>query len=562
MIDPITLAVVRGALEQIADEMDLALYRAAFSTIISEGHDACHGFYDPDTGETIVQGKYGLPIFVGVMAFAVRVVIDKARETGVEPGDCFIVNDPATTGTHLNDVKLVRPFFYRDRLFCWLAGTAHWSDVGGAVPGGYNAAATEIFQEGIRIPPVKLLARGRLNQDLLDLLFANNRVPHVAYGDLQAQLGALERGVERLTALLDRYGADTVWAIVRELRARSERMMRARIAVIPDGTYAFEDSLDNDGIVDRPLRVALNLTVRGDEMTLDFSRSDAACAGNMNMPLPTSVASVYIAIKHLFPEIPVNSGCFAPITFTIPATTFLNAPSGKPMGGYTEVTPVIIGVVWGALGQAIPEEANGAYFATVNALNVAGRDADGRYVLMFTYHGGGHGAYRGGDGLNHGSNAISMATIAPVEILEGNFPVRYETWALREDSGGPGTWRGGLGAVYAIRWLGERGEAFVVGDRCKFAPFGVNGGRPALPNEIVIRRANGREERPPFGAKGANLPLGQGDVLELRTPGGGGYGDPRARARALVRKDVRRGYVSPAAARRDYGYDPGAERTR
>lgn len=545
-LDPITLAVVTGALEQIADEMDLTLYRAAFSTIVSEGHDACHGFYDPDTGETIVQGKYGLPVFVGVMAFAVRAVMERARATGVEDGDCFIVNDPATTGTHLNDVKLVRPFFHGGRLFCWLAGTAHWSDVGGAVPGGYNAAATEIFQEGIVVPPLRLIARGRLNQDLLDLLFANSRVPRVAYGDLQAQLGALERGVERLTALLDRYGADTVRTVVRELRRRSEQMMRARIRRIPDGTYTFEDALDNDGIVDRPIRVALDLTVRGDEMTLDFSRSDPPCAGNVNMPLPTSVASVYIAIKHLFPEIPVNAGCFAPIRFEIPPTTFLNAPAGKPMGGYTEVTPLIIGAVWGALGQAVPEEAHAAYFATVNALNIAGRDADGRYVLMFTYHGGGHGAYRGGDGLHHGSNAISMATIAPVEILEGNFPVRYETWALRPDSGGAGRWRGGLGAVYAIRWLGRDGEAFFVGDRSRFAPFGVQGGGPGLPNEIVIRRAAGGEERPPFGAKGAHVPLGTGDVVELRTPGGGGYGDPRERDPALLARDVRRGYVSPA----------------
>lgn len=218
--------------------------------------------------------------------------------------------------------------------------------------------------------------------------------------------------------------------------------------------------------------------------------------------LATSVSSVYIAIKPLFPDVPVNSGYFAPITFRIPETTFLNAPAGKAMGGYTEVTPVIIGVVWGAMGQASPEEANAAYFATVNALTIAGRDEEDRYALMFTYHGGGHGAYAGGDGLNHGSNAISMATIAPLEILEGNFPVRYERWALREDSGGPGRWRGGLGAIYAVRWLGKSGEAFFVGDRCRFSPFGVNGGGPALPNEVVIRRVDGSEERPPFGAKG------------------------------------------------------------
>ncbi len=390
------------------------------------------------------------------------------------------------------------------------------------------------------------------NQDILDIVLANNRVPRIGYGDLSAQTSALDMGEKRLAALLDKYGIGTVREVLRELNVRSEQMMRSHITAIPDGTYAFEDALDNDGIVDRPIRVALDLTVRGSEMTLDFSRSDPPCAGPFNMPLATSIASCYIAIKHLFTDVPVNAGCFRPVRFVIPETTFLNVRGDRPMAGYTEVTPCIIGVIWGALGRAIPEQANAAYFATVNPLNIAGLDDEGKYYVMFTYYGGGHGGSPESDGLNHGSNAISMATIAPVEVLEGNFPILYEQWALRPDSAGPGYRRGGLGSVYAIKVLGREAKAFFMGDRGKVGPFGIHGGGRAKGNEYVLA-LGGSEWRPPMGTKAVDVPMARGDVLELRTPGGGGYGDPFSREPERVALDVRRGYVSREAARRDYG---------
>ncbi len=554
MLDPITLAVIKNSLEQITDEMDVLLYRAAFSTIISEGHDACHGLYEPDTGETIVQGKFGLPIFVGVMRFAVKSVIDHLQTSGREarPGDLFILNDPHLSGTHMQDMKLVRPFFYQGTLFCWMAGTAHWTDVGGNVPGGFNAQATESWQEGVRVPPVKLYSAGELNQDILDLLMWNSRTPTVAYGDLSAQINALETGEKRLTGLLDKYGPSIVRAVVVELNRRSDLTMRAHIAKIPDGTYSFEDYLDNDGIVDQPIKIAVDLTVKGDEMLLDFSRSSPVCKGPLNAPLATSVASCYIALKHVFTDVAVNSGCFRPISFNIPPTTFLNAGPGKAMNAYTEVTPVIIGVIWGALGKAIPELINACYFQTVNSFNLAGNRDDGRYYVMFTYFGGGHGASLESDGLNHGSNAISMATIAPMEILEANFPVLFEQWALRPDSGGAGRNRGGLGSIYSVRVLGEEARAFFLGDRGKFAPFGVSGGGSAAKNELVFKRAAG-DYIPPMVSKATDVPLVKGDVIELRTPGGGGYGPPHERAVSNVLLDLKRGYISPEVARRDYG---------
>ena len=551
-LDLITLAVIKNALEQLTDEMDVMLYRAAFSTIISEGHDACHGLYDAETGETIVQGKFGLPIFVGVMRFAVGAVIERVKKVGVQPGDVFVFNDPHLSGTHLQDMKLVRPVFYRGELFGWLAGTAHWSDVGGNTPGGFNARATEVWQEGFRVRPVRLFRAGQLQEDILDMLLSNSRTPQVGYGDLSAQINALEIGEKRLIELLDKYNVERVKAVVAELRLRSERMMRAHIAAIPNGTYSFEDFLDNDGIEDVPLRVAVAITVAGDEMTLDFTGSSSECKGPFNMPLATSIASCYIAVKHVFTDVPVNSGCFVPVKFIIPDTTFLNAGEGKAMSAYTEVTPAIINCIWGALGQAIPDQVNAAYFTTVNSLNIAGtRDNDQPY-LMFSYFGGGHGASPVSDGLNHGSNAISMATIAPVEILEGNFPVLFDQWSLRPDSGGAGYWRGGLGSIYKIRLLGKGGKAFFLGDKGKFPPFGVRGGGPAFTNEIIFHHHDG-DERPPMVAKAVDVNLAPGEVIELKTPGGGGYGNPRTRPVEKVLLDLKKGYITTEAAREKYG---------
>ncbi len=240
-VDPVTLAILKGRLEGIADEMDATLYRSAFNPIIAEAKDACHGLYQAETGDTLVQGTSGLPIFVGAMAFAVRAVIDKvARDGGLEPGDTFLFNDPYEGGTHLNDVRLVRPVFRDGRLFCWMASVGHWLDLGGNVPGGYNPQATECFQEGVRIPPVKLISAGRMNMDIVDILAANARVPASNWGDLNGQLNALDLGTRRFAALLDEYGDARVAQAFEQFSDRAEALMRAAIRALPDGTYAFE----------------------------------------------------------------------------------------------------------------------------------------------------------------------------------------------------------------------------------------------------------------------------------------------------------------------------------
>ncbi|MET3892211.1 N-methylhydantoinase B [Bosea sp. OAE506] len=555
-LDPVTLAVLKGRLEQIANEMDATLYRSAFNPIIAEAHDACHGLYHATTGDTLVQGTSGLPIFVGAMAFAVRAVIARV-EAGAsnEPGDTWLFNDPYEGGTHLNDMRLVRPIFRDGKLFCWLASVGHWLDVGGNVPGNFNAKATESFQEGFRIPPVKLVRKGEFQGDIVEILSANSRLPQSNWGDLNGQLNALDLGERRLSALLDDYGTPTVEAALDAFSARAEALMRAEIAALPDGRYSFDDFLDNDGISDEPLRIALDLTIAGDAMTLDFSRSAPPCRGPLNIAYSTAVACCYVALKHIFPHVPANAGVLKPITFVIPGTTLLGVSAPKPVGGYTETILRVIDTVFGAFAQMAPERANGSPYATINALSLAGHRDDGSRFVMFSFFGGGLGGNPEGDGLNHGNNPISTATIPPAEILEAAYPVMFTQWALRPDSGGAGRHRGGCGAIYEIEVLAQGGaDVFLLGERGKFPPFGVAGGKPAAMNRFVYDTENGPKS-PPLVTKIADIHIAKGQRVRLESPGGGGYGDPHKRDREALRRDVANGYVSPGAARDVYGFD-------
>ncbi|SFU56484.1 N-methylhydantoinase B [Methylobacterium sp. 174MFSha1.1] len=558
-IDPVTLAVLKGRLEQIADEMDATLYRSAFNPIIAEARDACHGLYHATTGDTLVQGTKGLPIFVGAMAFAVKAVIAKVeREGGLEPGDTFLFNDPYSGGTHLNDFRLVRPVFRDGQLFCWLASVGHWLDIGGNVPGGYNPKATESFQEGVRFPPVKLFSAGRLNQDIVDILAANTRVPTSNWGDLNGQLNALDLGERRFTALLDEYGDRIVDAAFAAFSDRAEALMRAAIRALPDGRYSFSDVLDNDGITDEPLTIALDLTIDGDRMALDFSRSSAPAQGPINISHATTVAACYVALKHVFTEVPANAGCLRPITFTVPETTLLGAGAPKPMAGYTETILRLIGVVLGALAEADPERATAAPFGTINALSLAGHRPDGSRWVMFSFFGGGLGGNPETDGLSHANNPISTATIPPVEILEAAYPVVFTQWALRPDSAGAGAHRGGLGAVYEIETLTDA-DVFLLGERGKVAPFGVEGGRQAALNRFAWQTPEGWAS-PPMVSKVTDVRIKAGERVRLETPGGGGFGHPAERNRDALNRDLRLGYVSSAAAARDYEFVSGDEK--
>lgn len=546
MIDPVTLAILGGRLEQIADEMDATLYRAAFNPIIAEAHDASHGIYDAETGDTLIQGKEGLPIFVGVMSFAVQSIIAKAKADGdLAPGDVYIFNDPYAGGTHLSDFKLVRPVFHDGKLFCWLASAGHWHDVGGNVAGNYNPRATEAFQEAVVIPPVKLYAQGVLRRDVVDVLLANTRQPRSLYGDMNGQVNSLELGERRLSALIGEVGAETLAGVFVELRGRAERLMLAQVETLPKGTISAEDFLDNDGVTDEPLKIALDLTVRDGGLVFDFSRSAAACRGPLNISRGTAIAACYVAIKHLFPDVPANGGVLAPIEFVIPEGSILSAVHPLPTGGYTETIMRLIDVIFAAFAEIAPQRAYGNAYGTINALTLAGRRKDGSRWVMFSFFGGGHGGHPKGDGLNHGNAPISTSTIPPIEVLEAANPVIFRKWALRPDSAGAGKFRGGLGAIYEIETLEDDTEVTLFGERGRHAPHGVTGGHDAALTRFEYEQDDGFHS-PAMASKVMGVRLAKGQRVRLQTPGGGGYGDPAERDAALIAEDLRRGYVTDA----------------
>ena len=551
-IDPITLAVLSGRMEQIADEMDATLFRSAFNPIIAEAHDASHGIYHATTGDTLVQGKSGLPIFVGVMSFAVKAVIDKFGDSA-EDGDIFIFNDAHLGGTHLNDMRVIRPYYHEGKLFCWLASVGHWHDLGGGAPGNYNPAAKDAFQEAFVLPPVRLASKGEINQDVIDILMRNTRLPQSAEGDLNGQLGALDLGVKRMGELLGEYGGGTVAAALSALSDRAETLMRAELATLPDGRWEAEDFLDNDGITDEALPIKVALEIKGERMVLDFAGTAPRCQGPVNIALPTAVATAYVAIKHIFPDVPANAGVMRPIDVRIPEGSLLAAEFPAPVGGYTETIMRMIDVIFSAAAQAAPERVVANAYGTINALAIAGRRSNGSPWVMFSFYGGGHGGSPESDGLNHGNAPISTATIPPMEILEAAYPVMFKQWALRPDSAGPGQHRGGLGAVYEIEVLEENGaEVFLFGERGRFAPKGVAGGGEAALNHFEFQTDEGWDS-PPLASKMRGIQLTQGQSVRLETPGGGGYGTPEDRAPEKVAGDVAKGFLSAAEADRIYG---------
>ena len=553
MMDAVTLAVVRGSLEQIADEMDLHLIHAAISPIISETNDCANGIFHPTTGETIAQGRYGLPVFLAYMQFTVQSLLKVANaEGGFKPGDMWILNDPYFGGSHLQDVQLIAPVFVEGELFAIMATTGHWMDIGGNAPGGWAPRATEVHQEGIIIPPVKLYEGGRLNTALVAMFRANVRLPNEIAGDLAAMSNVFSVGTRGVEALVKRYGRAVLSDCLNEMIVYSERQMRSYIAELPDGTYSYEDFMDNDGIVDTPLRVRVAITVRGDQMHFDFAGTGLRSIGPLNMSRNTTLSSVYVAIKHIFPDVPVNGGTFRPISFNIPDGTMLAAQYPSPCGGYLEPIGRVIDVVFGAMAQVLPDKAPAAFFGTIGVVSISGTHPRSKnyYVGVFPYPGG-YGATKASDGLINGTPPQSMANFMSLEMSEHRFPIRFDHFRIRDDSGGPGWHRGGLGTEYGFTTLGDT-IVSVLGDRVDHAPFGVAGGGPALASTVQFH-TNGKTWVPEMRSKQEKEPMVAGDSIRLASPGGGGFGKAVERDLAMVERDLNLGYISRATAEQTYG---------
>jgi len=551
-LDPITLSVIQNGLVQVCNEMDLAFVRSAFSPVISEALDRSDGIYAADTGELIAQGELGLPIFVGTMQFSTQAVIERAKD--VKPGDIYIVNDPYLGGTHLMDVKFVRPYFYKGELWSWLANTGHWPDLGGSVPGGFSANATEVEQEGLRLPPVKLFKEGALDEEILSIILSNIRIADQRIGDIKAQASALTIGDQRLTDLLDRYGEDVVCAAIKELKLRATEQMHAKISNIPDGIYQGIAFVDSDGVVDEPLKIDMKITSSGNELHFDMSGSSAPCLGPMNSVIATTKSSIYLAIKHIFPEIPINSGTFEPLKIADPVDTFLYAKYPRPVSGCAaEVSQRIAEAVFNALVDVIPNLLFASPAGTSGNLAIGGHDPlrDKSYV-MYVISGGGYGGYLEGDGLSNGCSTIGISKTTPIEVMEQFYPILFEEYSLHEGSGGAGEMRGGFGVNYKIKLRRGNARASMVMDHGRFGPLGALGGHNGGLNKVEVN-ISGENYQPPHLSKDQDIQIKVGDSISVSTPGGGGFGEAFLRDPAKVASDVVKGYYTVEEARVRFG---------
>jgi len=551
-LDPITLTVIQSGLQQVCNEMDLAFVRSAFSPVISEALDRSDGIYHKDNGELIAQGELGLPVFVGTMQFGTRCVIERAKD--LKEGDVYIVNDPYLGGTHLMDVRFVKPFFYEGELFAWLANTGHWPDTGGSVPGGFSANATEVEQEGLRLPPVKLYKAGVMDEEILSIVLSNIRIADQRIGDIKAQAAALSSGQKRFTELIDRYGKQTVNSSIQELRSRAAQQMRAKIKEIPDGLYQGQAFVDSDGVIDEPLCIDMKVRKQDTELYFDMSDSSPPCLGPMNSVIATTKSSVYLAIKHIFPDVPINAGTFDPLHIKEPEGTFLYAKYPRPVSGCAaEVSQRIAEAVFSALVQAIPKQLFAAPAGTSGNLCVGGYDPiRERNYVMYVISGGGYGGNAATDGLSNGCSTIGISKTTPVEVMEQFYPVLFEEYSLHEGSGGAGKSRGGFGVNYKIKLRRGNAKVSMVMDHGRFGPQGVLGGKDGGVNKVQIEH-NGHSYIPPHLSKDQNIHVQAGDTICVSTPGGGGYESALQRIPELVRKDVQRGYYTIRQAQDLFG---------
>ncbi|WP_121062655.1 hydantoinase B/oxoprolinase family protein [Chachezhania antarctica] len=559
MIDPITLTVIQSGLQQVCDEMDLSFSRAAFSPVIAEANDRSDGIYSAADGSLIAQGSMGLPVFVGTMQFSTRTLIEMIRDgkaAAPKPGDIYIVNDPYLGGTHLMDVRFAMPVWRNGEIFCWLSNTGHWPDTGGAVPGGFSASATAVEQEGLRLPPVRLFKEGEMDAEIYAIICSNIRVADQRIGDVKAQAAALYVGEARLTRLLDRYGDDVVEEAIGELRTRAAQQMRASIAAITVGSYESVAYVDSDGVVNEPLEIRLKVIADGDGLTFDFTGSSLPCAGPMNSVWATTQSSVYLAMRHIFPDVPISAGAFEPLTIHRPEGTFLDARYPRPVSGCAaEVSQRIAEAVFAALVGALPDLVTAAPAGTSGNFALGGEvPEEGRSYVMYQISGGGYGGYAGGDGISNGCSTIGISKSPPVEIMEQQFPVLYHRYALHEGSGGAGQYRGGFGLDYEVELLRGTARASFVMDHGRFGPQGALGGADGGVNRVEVTRG-GERFVPEHLSKAQDIALTAGDRVRVRTPGGGGYGPVEDRDPELVAEDVRLGRYSAEEARRLFGVE-------
>jgi N-methylhydantoinase B len=553
--NPITLEVVCESLIAIVREMRATIIRASYSSNIYEFEDFSCALFDA-SGQMVAQ-SWDHPGHVLPLPWGVKCMFEDF-ENDLEPGDAILLNDPYRGGTHLNDVTLICPQFDSSgNIIMFPAVRAHWVDVGGMVPGSYSGLSTNIYQEGVRIPPIKLYEAGKVNRAAMSLLMANMRIPDEREGDLNASLGACRVASTRIRKLYEKYGKDTVEACVAVNLDRTERRLREKIALLPDGDYYYEDYLEfyNAGQLD-PVLVRFKLTVSGDQLIADFDGTNTQVPGVVNSSLAVAGAGVFVAVKStLDPGGAMNHGAFRPIELRAPEGSVVDVRDDAPAGAHGEVRKRAVSVALGALSQIIPDLVSGDLCGTSFPNAIGGmNNRSGRRYVYYEAPAGGNGGFFESDGSSAFVNVDfgNLPSISNAEMIENSMPLLVERSEIRTDSGGAGKQRGGLGMLREVRLLDEEASYSVLSDRAVIPPYGINGGGSAMPYKVSITR--GREEIM-FDTPGkvTGYPIRENDVVVMRSAGGGSYGDPLERDPALVCADIERGYVSPEQAQAQYG---------
>ena len=553
-LDPITLEILANALRSVTDESFVALMRSAYSTNIKERHDHSTTIMDR-RGQLVVQAHQSLPIHLASMWGLMAALLAKYPEDQIEPGDLFVANDPFVAGgTHLPDVNLAMPVFADGELTAFVCNIAHHADIGGMAPGSMAGGMSEIFQEGLRIPVLKLFHAGVLQQDLLDLLLLNVRVPEERRGDYFAQIAAARLGARRLGEVLEAHGRGVVLAAFEQLIARTGQRMRAAIGAIPDGSYCFADVMDGDGLAAFDIPIQVEVTVAGDRIRFDFAGTAPQVPGSINVTLNATVAAVGYALKALLdPEMPNNQGMLDVLEVAALPGTLVNALFPAPVSSRAHTSQRIIDVVLGALAQALPERAVAAANGANSMAVFAGTDPrTGRRFVYLETLGGGMGGRPMKDGKDGVQVGITNTSNLPVEAIELEYPLLVEEYSLIPDSGGAGKYRGGLGLRRVVRPLCEclfNG----VGERFRHQPWGLFGGGPGGSGQFLIIEADGSRRR--IHDKPGEIRLSPEQALVVETPGAGGYGPPAERAAEAIAEDRASGKSSPDFVRRHYGRD-------
>lgn len=553
--DMFTLGVLRSLMESIPSEMAEVLKRTSYHPIFNEVLDFSTALLD-DEGQ-LVASSMGVTVHLGALELCARAIINHFGKDGLKQGDVLVHNNPFPGGTHLPDVDILIPVYHNKKLVAFSVARGHHGDIGGMHPGSFAGDTTSIFQEGVRIPPIKLYEAGKLNEGVRDLFLANVRVPTFSWGDLQAQVAGCRLGEKRMQEMFEKYGADAMREAMEWAMDYSEQLMRAEIDKIPDGTYTFEDYLDNDGIdKDRPVKIHVKVTVKGSDITLDFSGSDPQVRGPANCVLGVVHSATYCSLFNLTdPAIPKNHGCYRPVTIIAPEGRVVNAKFPSPVvSGNTETSLRIIDTITGALARVIPERVTGSDSGTATAHIAGGFDPrTGEYYAW--YLGAdpcawGARATKDGFELAGGPRIGGHVAQVPMEVFETRYPFIVEEYAYVPDSGGPGRFRGGMSGVTIMRPVDHDCEIGGANDRCVIPPYGVFGGMPGLHGENKIIHKDGKET--PIDRAGGEI-VHEGDILYFRAPGGGGYGDPLDRNLDYLQHDIEIGLVSMESARRDYG---------